>query len=114
VVTPLDAGPAPAAFDAVTVTVYEMPFVRPVIVHDVPALLQLSELPPPAGVAVAVYPVTAEPPFEAGAVHDTVAWPAPGVAVTPVGAPGTVRGVAEAGPEAGPVPTAFVAVTVML
>ena len=33
------------------------------------------------------------PPFEAGAVHDTEAEALPAVAVTPVGAPGTVAGV---------------------
>jgi hypothetical protein len=54
----------------------------------------------------------APPPFEAGAVHDTVAWPLPAVANTPVGAPGTVMGVTlfEAA-EAGPLPAALVAVT---
>jgi len=35
----------------------------------------------------------------------------PGVAVFKVGAPGTVRGVADRTLEAGPVPTALVAVT---
>jgi hypothetical protein len=52
------------------------------------------------------------PPFEAGAVHEMVAWPLPAVADTPVGAPGTVMGVTlfEAA-EAGPLPAALVAVT---
>ena len=58
----------------------------------------------------------AEPPFDAGAVKVTVAWPLPAVAVTPVGAPGTVApwsGVTGFdGAEAAPVPTPFVAVTV--
>ena len=31
-----------------------------------------------------------DPPSDSGAVHDTVADPSPGVAVTPVGAPGAV------------------------
>ena len=35
-----------------------------------------------------MYEVIAAPPFDAGAVNATVAWPLPGVAVTPVGAPG--------------------------
>jgi hypothetical protein len=35
--------------------------------------------------------VIAEPPFVAGAVKDTVAWPSPAVAVTPVGALGTIE-----------------------
>jgi hypothetical protein len=54
------------------------------------------------------------PPLE-GAVQVTVADPLPAVAVTPVGAAGTVgaTGVtAFDGAEAEPVPTAFVAVTV--
>jgi hypothetical protein len=57
--------------------------------------------------------VTAEPPLDAGAVQLTVACAFPPLAVTPVGAPGTVAGVTDAeGAEAGPVPTAFDAVTV--
>jgi hypothetical protein len=63
-----------------------------------------------------VYDVIALPPFEAGGVQDTVADASPAVAVTAVGAPGAVAGATgvtlfEAS-EAGPVPTAFVAVTV--
>lgn len=55
----------------------------------------------------------AEPPVLDGAVHDTDACAFPGVALTPVGAPGTVVGVtAEDADEADPVPTALVAVTV--
>ena len=34
-------------------------------------------------------------PFDDGAVHDTVTFPVPGVALTPVGALGTVAGVTE-------------------
>ena len=54
----------------------------------------------------------AAPPFDAGAVHETVAEAAPAVAVTEVGAPANVIGVA--GPNAEeyePVPIAFVAAT---
>ena len=55
----------------------------------------------------------AEPPLSAGAVKLTVAWPLPAVAVTPVGASGTVRGVtAFEAADGGPVPAAFVALTV--
>ena len=36
------------------------------------------------------------PPFDAGALHESVAWELPGVALTEVGAPGTVRGVTAA------------------
>jgi len=56
--------------------------------------------------------VIGEPPFDAGAVHDTTAWALPGTALTPVGAPGTVRGVTELlGAEFGPSPAAFCADT---
>ena len=53
------------------------------------------------------------PPFEAGAVHDTEAEALPAVAVTLVGAPGTVAGVTllEAD-DAVLVPMTLVAVTV--
>ena len=53
------------------------------------------------------------PPFEAGGVKLTVACALPAVAVTFVGAPGTVAGVTWLeGPDGAPVPMAFVAVTV--
>ena len=42
----------------------------------------------PPGLAVMVYPVIAEPPLDAGAVHETDAWVFPAVAATPVGDPG--------------------------
>jgi hypothetical protein len=45
------------------------------------------------GVAVTTYPVMLEPPFDDGAVHDAVTDPLPPVAVTPLGAPGTVTAV---------------------
>ena len=49
----------------------------------------------------------------AGAVHETVAWELPAVAVAAVGAPGSVYGVtAFDAEEAVPVPAALVAVTV--
>jgi hypothetical protein len=58
----------------------------------------------------------ADPPVLAGAVQLTMAWPLPGVALTAVGAPGTVTAAvgltAAEGDEAGPVPAALVAVTV--
>ena len=53
------------------------------------------------------------PPLLAGATKLTEACALPGIAVTPVGAPGTVTGITGLdGAEAGPVPTALVAVTV--
>src|ERR1035437_3034199 len=67
----------------------------------------------PPGDAVTVYPVIAEPPLLTGAVHDTTAWAFPGVAVTAIGAPGTVLGVTAAlALDAGEVPAALAAVTV--
>ncbi len=53
------------------------------------------------------------PPLSAGAMNVTVACAVPAVALTPVGAPGTVVGVtAFDAADAGPVPMALVAVTV--
>ncbi len=52
-------------------------------------------------------------PFDAGAVKFTVARTLPAVAITGVGMPGTPFGVtAFDGADGGPVPSAFVAVTV--
>ena len=51
------------------------------------------------------------PPSDAGADHERETCPFPGVAVFNVGAPGTVRGVAERLFDGAPVPAAFVAVT---
>jgi hypothetical protein len=57
--------------------------------------------------------VIAEPPFETGAVNETVASVLPATADGEVGAPGTVRGVtAEEAEEAAPSPAALVATTV--
>ena len=107
-----DAGPVPTEFAAVTVKVYEVPLVSPVttcVVEVLPALVST----PPAGFEVTVYPVIAAPPLLAGAVKETVACALPPVAVTPMGAPGTVAGVTEFdGADAGPVPAELLAVTV--
>ena len=94
---------------AVTVNVYVVPFERPVIV--------IGEEPPvavkPPMFEETVYVVIADPPFETGAVNETVAWPLPAVALTPVGTPGAVTGITEfVAAEAELVPIAFVAVTV--
>jgi len=106
----VDAGPVPTAFVAVTVNVYAVPLVSPVIVHPRVAVAQLA----PPGDAVAVYPVIGLPPVDDGAVHVRATWPLPAVGVRPAGAPGAVAGVADTGDDAGPVPAAFVAVTVKL
>ena len=82
----------PIALVATTRKVYAVPFVRPVtmcVVAVVPALLST----PPAGVEVTVYPVIALPPLLTGGVKLTLACAFPPVAVTEVGAPGTVAGV---------------------
>ncbi len=105
----VEASPVPAMVVALTVTVYR-PSASPPIVHlSAPVVAQVF----PPGDAVAVYPVTALPPLEAGADQLTWAEEREGTAATPVGAPGTDRGVTGAeGAEAGPVPAMFVAVTV--
>ena len=85
-----------------------IPFVRPPIVQLRPPVAHVA----PPGDAATLYPVIADPPSDDGADQLSVTWPFPRVAVNPVGAPGVVAGVAEAGAEGGPVPTAFVAATV--
>src|SRR5262245_26215340 len=81
----LDAGPGPTAFVARTITVYAVPFARPVIGHESPLVVQ--EAPP--GAAVAVYEMTGEPPSLAGAAQVAVIRPSPAVAEASVGALGT-------------------------
>jgi len=71
----------------------------------------LAVIPP--GDDVTVYSVIGEPPVEAGGVNVTVACALPAVAVPIVGAPGRLANVTLfEGADAGPVPAAFVAVTV--
>jgi hypothetical protein len=71
--------------------VYVVPFVRPVIV--------IGDVPPvavnPPTFEFTTYPVIAEPPVFDGAVNVIVALPLLAVAVTFVGAFGTVVGVTE-------------------
>jgi hypothetical protein len=67
----------------------------------------------PPGLLVAVYPVIALPPLEAGALKTTTTWPSEAVTLEIVGAPGTEMGVTLlVAPDAAPVPAALVAVTV--
>jgi hypothetical protein len=99
----------PTAFVAVTVKVYAVPLVRPIIV--------IGEVPPvavkPPVFEETVYEVIGEPPLFTGGVNEMVACPFPATAVTPVGAPGVVAGVTGAVALDGVlVPFAFVAVTV--
>jgi hypothetical protein len=104
-----DGGPVPSVFVAVTVNVYEVPFVNPVTVSG---LADPNAISPP-GDAVTVYVLIARPPSEDGGLKLTVACPFPGAAVTSRGAPGAPVGVTAAdGADAGPVPTAFTAATV--
>lgn len=105
-----EAGPVPMALVAVTVKVYDIPLVSPVTVHEVlPVVVQVIP-----DEEVTLYPVIGRPPFEPGGVQETTDCPlANDVAVTPVGAPGVVGTTTELdGRDNGPVPTAFVAVTV--
>jgi hypothetical protein len=118
-VTAFDAAdwvPVPIALVAATLKVYDVPFVSPVTAVVVAGGLPVTVVTGWAVVpmyGVTVYDVIGLPPLEAGAVHDTVACPAPAVAVTPVGAPGAAAGVtALDAADAGPVPAEFVAVTV--
>jgi hypothetical protein len=106
----VEAEPVPDALVAVTVNVYETPFVRPVTVQVVVAVAHWNE----PGDEVTLYPVIDAPPLLAGAVHDTTDWPfAPSVADTEVGEPGGAAGTAAAeAADATEVPIAFVAVTV--
>jgi hypothetical protein len=74
---------------ALTVNVYATPFVRPVNVRGEvePEMVEPS-------LAVTVYPVTEDPPLLVGAVNVIVACASPLATVIPVGALGTVEGVA--------------------
>ena len=59
---------SPCPLVAKTVTVYAVPFVKPVMVHDVVAVVQVA----PPGEAVAVYSVMALSPSSFGAFQTTV------------------------------------------
>src|SRR5215210_9563543 len=81
----------PTALMATTRKVYDVPFVRPgttTLVAVAPAGVRNSTVVPvvPAKVRTS-YPVMAEPPLLAGAVHRTVAEALPAVGAPIVGAP---------------------------
>jgi len=97
-----EAEPVPTAFVAVTDTEYDVPFVKPVITHDVDVDGDGVHVEPDE--VDAVYDVIADPPLLAGAVHDTVNCVFPATNDTDVGAPGTVTGVPDTELDAGPVP----------
>jgi len=114
-VTAVDASDSLVAFAeflAVTLNVYDVPFVRPRTVAEV-----VVEVVPVhdahAGVGVIVYPVIAEPPVLVGAVHVTVADPDafPLVTVVMTGLLNAGRGMRiELDVPAAPAPALFVAV----
>jgi len=76
----------PISFEATTVNVYAVPLVRPAIVHDNSTVSHITTPSP----LVITYPVTGEPPVEAGANHDNVIVESPETPMTLVGANGTV------------------------
>jgi len=94
---------------AITVKVYAIPFVRPVTVRGLVVPVTVF----PSGDEVTVYPVIADPPFDAGAVKLNIASIFPAVAVTFVGTPGTADGVtAVEAVEGKLLPFTFIATTV--
>jgi hypothetical protein len=104
-----EATELPAADLAITVTVYAVPLVSPVMGQVNAVVVEQVPLP---GVAVTVYPVTAEP-LATAAVHDAVMLVSPLTSTTLVGAFGIALMVtAGDAADAADVPTAFVAVTV--
>jgi hypothetical protein len=88
-----DCVPLPVAFDAVTLNVYVVPFVRLPTVADVaggdPETVVVVWAAPPMN-GVTVYAVGGPPVV--GAFHETVADAGPAVAATLVGVPGTCTG----------------------
>ena len=95
----------PTEFIATTVNVTGVSLVKlSLAVNTLPTVTWL----PTDGVSL--YPVIANPPFEAGAVQDTIAEALPATAETPVGAPGTVAGITAAeAEEFEEFPTEFIA-----
>ena len=73
---------------AATVKTYEAPMVSPLIAQVVAGAIAVQVAPP--GAAVTTYLVIADPPSLVGGVHEIVAEPPPGTAVTFVGFPGAM------------------------
>jgi hypothetical protein len=108
-----ELAPVPTAFFAATLNVYAVPFVKAVMTCDtaVPVNVRTGWATAPLN-GVTTYPVIAEPPLLAGAVHRTVAAALPGTAAGAVGAPGAAGKVTELeAADATPEPTALRAVT---
>ena len=100
----------PTTFVAVTVNVYDTPFVSSVTTH---ALVEVEHVKAP-GVEVAVYDVIADPPLLAGVTQRTAARVSPAVALTDNGAVGAVaaeRGVTVTMAEGGLAPYELTAFT---
>ena len=110
----------PMALVALTVNVYDVPAVRPLVIVQLVAVAPATVQLPPAGLDVTVYPVMALPPLLAGTVQVTLTWgaapkamPVVYEAAPMVGAWGDVAAVTLGeGAEANPVPETLVAVTV--
>lgn len=103
-----DDGPVPTEFLAVTVNVYVLPVIKllTVIGDEEPVTMTFP------GVETTIYEVMGDPPVFVGAVNVTLALFVNAVARPIMGAPGIVTGMTELLEEdAGPGPTAFVAVT---
>jgi hypothetical protein len=103
----VEATESPFMLVAITVKVYAVPFVRPVMVTGEEVTETLFPSLP-----ITVYPVIDEPPLFVGAVNETTALAFPDATMTFVGAFGTVEGVTELDAVDGEdVPIPFVAVT---
>ena len=108
-----DDGPGPLPFVALTLHVYDLPFVNPVTVigDEAPTTLALAT-PPFDDTHFTVNPVIAEPPSD-GATNDTTICPAVATTVGAAGAAGSEPSTTAAdGEEAGPSPLTFDANTV--
>ena len=105
----MDAPPVPAVLIATTETYDMVPFVNPLMVQVVRAVEQLDTTDPltAALYAVAVYPVTVEPPLSDGASHETTAEALPPVAMAERGSDGGDAGVAVTAFETEPSPTSL-------
>jgi hypothetical protein len=90
-----EAGPVPTSLVAKTVTVYSVPFERPVITQlRASPLCGAQEVDAPvAGDAVTVYPVIGTPPVSTGAFHAMLKLPFSGSTLVTTAALGAERGV---------------------
>jgi hypothetical protein len=89
--TGIEAAELPTTLVATTVMAYVSPSVSPSMVQLSAVVAEHVTTPPLPSFAVTVYPVTAKPPFDSGALHVIVEYPVPGVVVTEVGASGALK-----------------------